>query len=157
MAHRMNLRARTREAEKAREVYAKFLRERTLPNLWTVHPPFQIDGNLGTMAGVAEMLLQSQEGYIEPLPALPAAWGTGGYSGLVARGNFEVSVTWSDREISRFEVLSLSGEPCRIRYPDAATARIEDSDGKAVSVSRESADVIRFETQPGIRYAIQLR
>lgn len=157
MAHRMNLRARTREAEKAREVYSKFLQERTLPNLWTVHPPFQIDGNLGTMAGVAEMLLQSQEGYIEPLPALPAAWHTGEFSGLVARGNFEVSIRWSDRKITRFAVLSLGGEPCRIRYPGAATARVEDSTGKAVSFTTESANGIRFETQPGALYAIRLR
>ena len=92
LAHRMNCRARLGEGDKAREAYQRnLLATRTATNLWALHPPFQIDGSLGTMAGVAEMLLQSHDGAIKILPALPKAWSTGHFDGLVARGNFVIS------------------------------------------------------------------
>ncbi len=156
MAHRMNLRARTKEAEKARAVYSKFLKERTLPNLWTVHPPFQIDGNLGTMAGVAEMLIQSHEGVIEVLPALPEAWSTGSVSGIVARGNFEVSLSWSEGVITRFELESGSGEYCRIRYPNISSMRVIEEGGDAVSIVSLGTNAIGFKTEKGATYSILL-
>ncbi|HAV13253.1 MAG TPA: hypothetical protein DCX06_07170 [Opitutae bacterium] len=111
MAHRMNCRARLKEGEKAYEVYQKFISERTVSNLWTLHPPFQIDGSLGTMAGVAEMLLQSHAGYVETIPALPAAWANGSFEGLVARGNFVVSALWEDGKTQAIKIESRSGEP----------------------------------------------
>lgn len=119
MAHRMNCRARLKEGENARSIYTQFIQGRAMPNLWTLHPPFQIDGNFGTMAGVAEMLLQSHEGCIEVLPALPQAWHTGSFSGLVARGNFAVSADWQDGRNVRMEIVSRSGGECRIRAPRA--------------------------------------
>ncbi|MGM0460529.1 MAG: glycosyl hydrolase family 95 catalytic domain-containing protein, partial [Bacteroidota bacterium] len=154
MAHRMNVRARTKEAEKAHEVYSKFLRERTLPNLWTVHPPFQIDGNLGTMAGVAEMLIQSHEGFIELLPALPKAWETGSFNGLVARGNFEIELNWENRKISFFKVISKNGGKCSIRHNNLKGAQIEDSAGKKITYSKKSNDVIEFNTNKSGEYII---
>lgn len=117
LAHRMNSRARLGEGEKAHEVYQRFIRERTVPNLWTLHPPFQIDGNLGTMAGVAEMLLQSHEGTIKILPALPKAWNTGSFQGLVARGNFVVSCEWREGKPTTISIHSKSGGTCRLASP----------------------------------------
>lgn len=154
MAHRMNVRARTNEAEEAHEVYSKFLRERTLPNLWTVHPPFQIDGNLGTMAGVAEMLLQSHEGYIKLLPALPKAWETGSFHGLVARGNFEISLNWKKRKISSFKVISKNGGKCSIKHSNIEGAQIEDSTGKRISYNIMGENIIEFSTIKSGEYII---
>jgi alpha-L-fucosidase 2 len=146
MAHRMNIRARTKEAEKAHEVYSKFLKERTLPNLWTVHPPFQIDGNLGTMAGVAEMLIQSHEGFIELLPALPKAWETGSFDGLVARGHFEFSMSWDESKISFLKVSSKNGGKFSIKFKNIEGAQIKDSQGKQVPYTMTIDNVIVFDT-----------
>ncbi len=155
MAHRMNCRARTKEGERAHDVYVKFIRERTLPNLWTTHPPFQIDGNFGCMAGVAEMLIQSHEGYVELLPALPKAWSDGSYKGLVARGNFEVSAEWKEGRANFFEIISKKGEICRIKYPEIGRFELKGAGGKVVPYVREDRDLIRFETRRGDTYKLE--
>lgn len=154
MAHRMNVRARTREAEKAHEVYSKFLSERTLPNLWTVHPPFQIDGNLGTMAGVVEMLVQSHEGFIEPLPALPKAWETGSFNGLVARGNFEIELNWEKSKISFFKIISKSGGKCCIKLDNVKGAQIKNREGKKIAYNTKNNKIIEFNTVKSGEYFI---
>ncbi|VGO15390.1 hypothetical protein PDESU_03973 [Pontiella desulfatans] len=156
MAHRMNCRARLKEGEKALEVYQRFIQERTAPNLWTMHPPFQIDGNLGTMAGVAEMLLQSHEGYIDILPALPKAWNSGSFEGLVARGNFVVSCHWKEGNAESIGITARSGGECRLAYPGIESASVKDSKGKAVKTSSDRKGRIAFGSTKGETYSIAL-
>jgi alpha-L-fucosidase 2 len=86
----------------------------TYPNLFDAHPPFQIDGNFGATAGITEMLLQSQNGEIALLPALPMAWKKGMIKGIKARGNFTVSINWNDGKLAQAKIYSAIGGLCRL-------------------------------------------
>jgi len=97
-AWKINFWARLLDGDHAHKMLSEQLRQSTLPNLWDTHPPFQIDGNFGATTGVTEMLLQSQNGEIHILPALPRAWPSGSVRGLRARGDVTVGICWSNGE-----------------------------------------------------------
>lgn len=87
----------------------------TYPNLFDAHPPFQIDGNFGCTAGIAEMLMQSHDGFVYLLPALPSGWKKGEVTGLVARGGFVIDMAWDEGKITRLKVHSRTGGVLRLR------------------------------------------
>jgi alpha-L-fucosidase 2 len=155
IAHRMNCRARLRQGDKAHALLQRLISEKTVPNLWTLHPPFQIDGNLGAMAGVAEMLLQSHEGWIDLLPALPNAWKNGMFKGLVARGNFVVDAEWTDGQATRIVVTSRTGGVCRIAHPGIGEARVVNAAGAPMTpASGGQPDRIAFNIAKGETYTL---
>ena len=90
----------------------------TYPNFFDAHPPFQIDGNFGCTSGITEMLLQSHDGAIHFLPAMPDGWKTGDISGLRTYGGFEVSFEWDNGQIEKINIKSNLGGNCRIRVPN---------------------------------------
>lgn len=112
----INFYARLKEAELANKYLHVLLKNLTFMNLFCVHPPFQIDGNFGGTAGIAEMLIQSHTGIIEILPAIPKAWKCGYIKGLKARGGFVIDFKWDNNEITKLSITSKVGGKCKIKF-----------------------------------------
>ena len=150
MAHRLNAWARLKDGDRCHLLLTTLLRNGTLPNLWDTCPPFQIDGNFGGTAGIAEMLLQSHEGFIDLLPALPTVWPTGSFAGLRARNAFSVSATWREGKLQQATVVSEGGTTCRIRMAGVAAWMVTGKDGKSVPSSIDpSTGVLEFKMHDG--------
>lgn len=128
------------------------LADHLYPNLFNKYPPFQIDGNFGMTSAIAEMLLQSQAGEINLLPALPDAWPAGHVNGLRARGDFGVSMDWEHGKLSSATLASDSGNRARVRTNVPVEVFV---DGKKVSVNRPETDVVEFATKHGATYTLK--
>ena len=155
MANKINLWARLLDGEKAHMLLGNLLKNGTLDNLFDTHPPFQIDGNLGATAGIAEMLIQSHMDYISLIPALPNSWSDGSFSGLKARGNFEVSAIWKNGNIKSAKILSNSGNECIVDYQDIESVVVKDSRDKLIHFDITSNKNIKFNTKKGECYTIE--
>ena len=132
----INFWARLRDGEKAHENVQGLLAKSTLPNLFDNHPPFQIDGNFGGTAGIAEMLMQSHEDKITLLPALPKAWSTGSVKGLKARGGWEVSIEWKDGRLVKASVKNVTAtNSCKVELPGGTKREFKINRGATIEIN----------------------
>ena len=149
----INFYARLKDGENAAEHLRQLMVRSTVDNLFDMHPPFQIDGNFGGSAGVAEMLLQSHLGsfderIISILPAIPAAWKSGSFKGLCARGNFYLDARWHDGKVTSVTVHAVAGGDCRIKL----TETMENF--RTEAAHSVSGNVLTLATVPGGVYDI---
>jgi alpha-L-fucosidase 2 len=163
LAWKVNFWARLLDGNHAYELFKKLLRLTrenatnyregggVYPNLFDAHPPFQIDGNFGGTAGVAEMLVQSQHNEIFLLPALPDAWSSGSVTGLLARGGFSVAIYWNHHKITKSVITSSHGQVCHIRSRDPVYLKDKKIFSKKSTVGYE----LEFPTTVGKTYQLE--
>lgn len=144
MGWKLNQWARLQDGNHAYTLFGNLLKNGTLDNLWDTHAPFQIDGNFGGTAGVTEMLLQSHMGFIQLLPALPDAWKDGLVSGLCAKGNFEVSISWKNNRLDEAILVSKAGTPCTVRYGDK-TLSFKTIKGKVYKIKADGDKLMQIQ------------
>jgi alpha-L-fucosidase 2 len=154
LAHKMNFWARLGDGNRAHRLLGLLLTPvgsrgeaegvrfsgGSYDNLFDAHPPFQIDGNFGAAAGIAEMLLQSHNGVVRLLPALPDAWPEGHVAGLCARGGFELDISWKDGKLTEATLRSKLGGACRLRYGER-TLQLNTRTGKSYRVGEKLRNI----------------
>ena len=152
-AWKINFWARLRDGDRAHKLLEGLLRDSTLPNLWDTHPPFQIDGNFGATAGMIEMLLQSQNGELNILPAVPKAWSKGSVSGIRARGDVTVAIDWDHCGATKIVLETGHDGPVTLRSPmlaDPYNVKVDLS--KKPKVLKNAGSMVAFEARRGGRY-----
>ena len=155
-AWKINFWARLRDGDHARTMVSQILKESTADNLFDLHPPFQIDGNFGATAGIAEMLLQSQGDAVELLAAMPDnAWDNGTVTGMKARGNVEVDMAWTHNTL-RTAVLHVGtgNDALKVKGDNIASATLTDSKGNEVEFTADGNDTIIFAAEAGETYTV---
>lgn len=156
MVQKINTWARIGSGEDAYRLIETMFDGGVYPNFWGVHPPFQIDANFGVTAGVAEMLLQSNLGFIDILPALPDDWSEGSVRGMRARGGYTVDLSWSDSLADNIYIEADNEGKCVVNYPNIGNAKLYSANGnkKKVEFTKLSGDRIEFNTEKGRGYYI---
>ena len=151
-AWKMSLWARLYDGNRAFKIFKGYIKDQCYTQLFAkCFTPLQIDGSMGVTAGITEMLIQSHEGTIELLPALPDEWLAGALNGVCARGAFELTFSWKNKLITEAAVLSKAGEFCRIH---AGTLNKVTNNGKKVQITRHPDGSIGFMTKPGNTYKL---
>ncbi len=150
--------ARVGDGENAYYSISQMLKNRIYNNLWDYHTygthgAFQIDGNYGYSAGVAEMLLQSNLGYIDMLPALPDEWSDGNVSGLMAEDGFEIGMTWENGKLINATITSTQGGNCSVKAIEGQDLTVLDMDGTKVECTVMD-NVYTFQTTKGMTYTV---
>lgn len=158
--HRMMLWARAQNGAMCEHIMDKLICENVFPNLWTGHNPdecFQIDAVFGLNAGINEMLLQSHEGYLNVLPALPKRWKNGSINGIKARGDHTVGIFWKDGCLAKLTVIAGESGKLLIKYPTACgkSVKITSSDRSRVEKSIVAEDIIGFDAVAGNTYTLE--
>jgi len=147
--------ARLKDGERAYEHLKSLISHLSSRTLLNLHPPdiFQIEGNFGGSAAICEMLLQSHNGTIRLLPALPEEWRKGKVTGLKARGNFTVDIGWDKGAVKRCKITSHSGERCNIQT-DGKKYTLTSSAGKTTGVYTHKTGILTFPTKAGTTYIL---
>lgn len=151
-AWKMCLWARLYDGNRAYQIFKGYIKEQCYPQLFAkCYTPLQVDGTLGVTAGITEMLIQSHEGVIDLLPALPDEWNEGSFSGVCARGAFELKFEWKEKKVTFAEVLSRTGQPCRVK---AGRVNSVTENGRKIRVTKYPDGSIGFSTTPGMVYKL---
>ena len=148
----MNLWSRLYDGDRANSIYKGYLKEQCTKSLFAYcGSTLQVDGAFGLTAAVTEMIVQSHEGVIDLLPALPNEWSNGHFDGVCVRGGFELDIKWKDKEISSLEIISKVGNTCKI----LAEGNFRVMDGLAEILTKQNKDgSIQFETTEGKTYQL---
>ena len=146
----MALWSRLYDGNRANKIFKGYIREQAYPQLFAkCYTPLQVDGTLGVTAGITEMLVQSHEGVIDLLPALPDEWNTGKFSGVCVRGGFTLNFSWENGRIIELEILSKAGEKCRINTGSDCKVFFN---GKRVGLKKFNDGSIEFDTSKDGKY-----